>query len=69
MSCSSLIAFADEEPVATEGAMDDPSLAHVIGVLNQDTLHIFGVVEQNQRVWPEMKAAHIASVCHIKKEG
>jgi len=61
-------AFADEEPVATEGAMDEPPLTQVIGVLNQDALHIFGFVEQNQRERPEMKAAHIASVCHLEKE-
>jgi hypothetical protein len=63
------LSFADEEPVASECAMDEPSLAQVRGVRNQDTLHMFGFVEQDQRERPEMKAADIASLCHMQKEG
>jgi len=62
------LSFADEKPVATERVMDEPSFAQVIGVLNQDALHMFGFVAQDQRERPEMKAADIASLRHLEKE-
>jgi hypothetical protein len=62
------LSFADEQPVAAESMMDEPSFAQVIGVLHQETLHMFSFVEQDQRERPEMKAADIAFLCHLEQE-
>jgi hypothetical protein len=62
------LSFANEKPVATECVMDEPSLAQVISVLNKDALHMFGFVEQDYRERPDMKAADIATLCHLEQE-
>src|SRR5947209_10776725 len=61
--------FADEEAIPTKCLMYELSLAKVIGMLNQDTLHIFCSIEQNQEDWPHMQATNIPVLSRSYKKG
>ena len=61
--------FADEEAIPTKCLMYELSLAKVIGMLNQDALHMFCSIEQKQGDWPHMQAANSPVLRHSHKEG
>src|SRR5258708_2577658 len=61
--------FADEEAIATKCLMYELSRAKVIGMVNQDALHMFWSIKQNQGDWPQMQATNSPMLRRSYKEG
>ena len=64
-----ILPFADKEAIPTKCLMYELSLAKVIDMLNQDALHMFCSIEQNQGDWPHMQATNSPVLRRSYKEG
>src|SRR5205823_2119991 len=65
------ITFATEDAVTNRGAkgiMDCHSFVEVIGMFDENALHMFWFIEQDTGKRPKMHATDIACTCHTLQE-